>query len=65
VKSSVNVAGLYPGPVDGGGGGGALSGDTQDVRSKNMNSSAFSWADRAPWRHASGKAPALKGEHVP
>lgn len=42
VKSSVNVAALYPGADGGGGGGGALSGDTHEVRSKNMNSSAFS-----------------------
>ena len=37
--------------------GGTLSGCTQDDRSKNMNSSAFSWADRSlSWSSQSGTA---------
>ena len=48
-----------------GGGGGALSGVTHEVRSKNMNSSAFSCDERVPCRHASGKALPLLIEQVP
>jgi hypothetical protein len=32
---------------------------TQEVRSKNMNSSADSWADRGALMHASGKRDAV------
>lgn len=49
----------------GGGGGTALSGETQEVRSKNMNSRAFSCDDSVPWRHASGNSPELNTEQVP
>src|SRR5260221_518803 len=35
-------------------GGTKLSGDTHAVRSKSMNSSAFSCAERSPLRHVSG-----------
>ena len=35
-------------------GGTQLSGDTHAVRSKSMNSRAFSWADRSPLRHVRG-----------
>jgi hypothetical protein len=64
-KSCVKVAGGYPVMPTGGGGGAALSGDTQDVRSKNMNSSDFSCADSVPCRHDSGNLVALKGAHRP
>ena len=49
----------------GGGGGAALSGETHAVRSKNMNSRAFSCADSVPWRHDSGNSEPFEGEHVP
>ena len=63
VKSSVKVAGGNPVIAVGGGGGTALSGDTHEVRSKNMNSSAFSCDESVPWRHASGNSPGLNDEH--
>jgi hypothetical protein len=65
VKSTVKVAGGYPVMATGGGGGCALSGDTHEVRSKNMNSSAFSCDDSVPWRHDSGNSPELNGVHWP
>ena len=45
-------------------GGTQLSGDTHAVRSKSMNSSAFSWADRSPLRHVRGNF-APVDEHRP
>jgi hypothetical protein len=47
-----------------GAGGTQLSGETQAVRSNNMNSSAFSCADRSPLRHVNGKRE-LVDEHLP
>ena len=61
----MKVAGRYPVIDTGGAGGAALSGDVQEVRSKNMNSSAFSCADSAPWRHASGNSLLLNGVQLP
>src|SRR5260221_8959423 len=45
-------------------GGTKLSGDTQAVRSKSMNSSAFSCAERSPLRHVSGNILPV-AEHLP
>jgi hypothetical protein len=54
VNVCVNVAGWYAG---GAGPGGGRSGETHPVRSKNMNSSAFSWASIGAWAHAYGNHP--------
>ena len=60
MKSRTNVAGLSD---TGGTGGWPLSGDTQAVRSKSMNSSAASCAERVPCLHDWGNI--VEGVQVP